>query len=349
MHISNFKWKRCLILGIVIITLTLSLLVVYSLWTPGKDVIDGSHDRKHNGIWLQHGWLGDDEWFERNNRQKLISYFRNVNNTRQLASILKDHHITDLYPHLCPALPDGVIPAVDEKQTKLFLKEFVDFRVMPWVGGVSGVQAFPANPDWRKTFTQSICQLLQQFPQFKGIHINIEPCRSGNADFINLLQQLRTALPEDKILSVAAYPPPTIWHPFPEVHWDEDYYRQVTLYADQVVVMSYDTAIHLEKIYQHVMADWSRKALTWSGGKSVLLGVPAYDDEGVGYHTPKVENISNALLGIHAGLRSFKLLPKNYQGVALYCEWKMDETEWQYLKKHFLNTEQKKQYHTPRK
>ena len=42
-----------------------SLALAYSLWTPGTDIIDGRHDLRNNGIWLQHGWLGDDTWFER--------------------------------------------------------------------------------------------------------------------------------------------------------------------------------------------------------------------------------------------------------------------------------------------
>ena len=32
-------------------------------------VSDGSHDVKTNGIWLQHGWLGDDKWFQRHKKK----------------------------------------------------------------------------------------------------------------------------------------------------------------------------------------------------------------------------------------------------------------------------------------
>ena len=63
---------------------------------------------------------------------------------------------------------------------------------------------------------------------------------------------------------------------------------------------------------------------------------PDLEDADVGYHDPKVENLTNALLGIHRGL-SRQPLPTNYQGIAIYCEWETSEAEWQYIRKHFLN------------
>jgi len=336
MNTSVLRRRLNIILTIVIIGGL--LLSIYQLWTPGKKIQNGSHDLQRNGIWLQHGWLGDDEWFERNKKVKLIFYFRNASNIRQLAEQLNIHHITDVFPHLCPTSPDGYIPPVDENQTELFLREFKGFRVMPWVGGVSGVQAFPAKPEWRENFTRSIQDLLRRYPQFAGIHINIEPCRSGNKEYLAVLQEVRKALPEGKILSVAAYPPPTLWHPFAEVHWDKDYYQQVAQYSDQIAVMMYDTAMRFKKVYQYIMASWTQDVLEWASPSSVLLGVPTYKDEGVGYHVPEVENLSNALLGIHAGLSSYPVLPRNYQGIALYCEWEMDETEWQFWEKYFLQS-----------
>ena len=40
-------------------------------------------------------------------------------------------------------------------------------------------------------------------------------------------------------------------------------------------------------------------------------------------------------MGIHAGLSKFKSLPVNYTGVAIYCEWEMDDQEWKYLREEF--------------
>jgi len=180
-----------------------------------------------------------------------------------------------------------------------------------------------------------VLDLLQGHPRLAGVQVNIEPMPSGNPDFLTLLDELRQAMPTGKILSVAAYPPPTRWHPFPEGHWEESYFRQVAKRADQLAPMMYDTAIPLQKIYQHLMSTWTVDILNWSGDTQVLLGVPAYDDEGVLYHSPRVENLRNALLGIHEGLSRFKSLSGNYAGIAIYSEWEMDEQEWHYFKRNF--------------
>jgi hypothetical protein len=91
--------------------------------------------------------------------------------------------------------------------------------------------------------------------------------------------------------------------------------------------MMYDAGQSIPKTYQKLMADWTVEVLTWSEGKQVLLGVPTYGDAGVGYHDPKVENLTNALLGIHRGL-SRTAAPANYQGVAIYCDWETLDAEW---------------------
>lgn len=71
----------------------------------------------------------------------------------------------------------------------------------------------------------------------------------------------------------------------------------------------------------------------------MLLGVPTYADPGVAYHDPRVENLGNALSGIHAGLDSLEKLPAGYSGIAIYCEWETDEAEWRLLKSEFEKQE----------
>ena len=174
-----------------------------------------------------------------------------------------------------------------------------------------------------------------EHPRFAGVHLNVEPLTSGDQAFLKFLDQLRTAIPSGKILSIAAYPPPTRWHPFPEVHWEESYFREVARRTDQLAVMMYDTSLRVPKLYQRLMSDWTVEVLEWSEGKPVLLGVPTYDDAGTEYHRPDVENLENALLGIHQGL-SAKSLPTNYQVIVIYCEWETDATEWNAVRERFL-------------
>lgn len=312
----------------------------YRLWSPGEDVTDGRHDLHRNGIWLQHGWLGDDSWFDRYRKDR--SRFRSREKVAALAGLLRSHGVQYVFPHLCPCSADGAIAPVDPAQTELFLDGFSGISVLPWVGGVLDKQAFPESATWRRNFVSSIVELLEAHPRLAGIHLNIEPMTTGSVEFIDLLDEIRAALPERKILSVAAFPPPSLLHPFPDVHWEEDYYRQVAQRADQFAVMMYDTGLWSTKLYQALIASWTEKVLEWADSAEVILGIPVYDDAGVGYHRPDVENIQQALLGIHSGLARFDELPKSYAGIAIYCEWEMEQEEWQYLRYHFGRKESDK-------
>ena len=309
------------------------LALAYIVWSPGTRIQDGRHDLNDNAIWLQHGWLGDDAWFERYDKD--TSRFRDELKVKALAQTMKNHGIMTVFPHLCPCAPSGRIAEVDHTQTERFLDHFEDFKVIPWIGGVYGQQAVPERPQWRNAFVQSAVALLERHPRLAGVQINIEPMPSGNDSFLYLLEELKAAMPDGKILSVAAYPPPTRWHPFPDVHWEEAYYREVAKRSDQMAPMMYDTSLKKQKLYHQLMASWTEDVLEWAEGTPTLLGLPAYEDAGVGYHDPKVENLQNALRGIHAGLLRYDTLPTHYQGTAIYCEWEMTDEKWRVYKSEF--------------
>jgi hypothetical protein len=272
------------------VTLTIGLAFAgYLLWRPGLDVRDGRDDRGRNAVWLAHGWLGADEWFLKNNKTNEFAKYRASSQVKALAQKLRQNHITDVFPHLCPAESTGKLPAVDDKQVELFLDAFQGFRVLPWIGGPNGSSIRMNDARWRTNLVSQVQTLLSRHPRFAGVHLNVEPLPTGDQDFLVFLDQLRAALPPGKLLSVAAYPPPTRWHPFPDVHWDQAYFRELARRCDQLAVMMYDAGQRIPKTYQRLMADWTAEVIEWSAGKPVLLGVPTYDDAGVGYHDPKVE------------------------------------------------------------
>lgn len=307
--------------------------LAYLCWSPGRTIRDGRHDLRSNGIWLQHGWLGDDSWFQRNGRDKDL--YRSDVKMQELASLLADHGMKYVFPHACPCRPSGAISPVDDVQAERFLDHFEGFEVIPWIGGVLDTHCSPESPQWRSNFVHSAAALLLAHPRLAGVQVNIEPLPSGSSDFLLLLEELRAALPPGRIISVAAYPPPTRWHPFPDVHWEEGYFRQVAGRSDLIVPMMYDTAVRLPKLYCHIMASWTADVIEWAGETGVLLGIPAYDDADSGYHFPSAENLEHAISGIHAGLSSFPEIPQNYAGTAIYCEWEMDVNEWVLFRKEF--------------
>ena len=299
----------------------------YWVWQPGNE--EPLPEYRNNAIWLGHGWLGADSWFIRNNRNK--EDFRSVEKISALFKKLSDNKISTIYPHLCPAQMNGKIAPYDSGQVERFLDiaEQYNIKVIPWIGGVYEESARPADEKWRKNFVASVDELLKKHPRLAGIQINIEPWPSDNVGFLMLLDAIRPVT-DGKILSVAAYPPPTKWHQFPNVHWPLVYIKRLTNHCDQLAVMMYDTAIPLEKFYIKLMTDWTKQLTTATRSSTceLLLGIPAYDDAGVGYHHPGVENINSALQGISASPRKNAI-----NGIAIYCEWEMNENKWSVWRK----------------
>lgn len=335
MNRKNFKY--ILLLVIVVCFAGLS----HSIWFAEKSVANRqvNFNRGTNGLWMEHGWLGADSWFRENNKPAgYAAHYRQVEILSQLAAHFNKHDISDLFPHLAPTNIAGSIPAVNHEQTQRFLKAMNGFRVMPWVGGVLGKQVFLNNTQWRDNFTASIKKLLVTYPKFSGIHINIEPNPSGNQAFLELLEEIRAVMPAGKVLSIAAFPPPFFLQPYPELHWEKIYYEKVASRADQLVVMSYDTALPWAWAYRWLMAVWTKETIEWSDKTPVLIGIPAYNDKWASYHDPDVENMPNALAGINSGLSGMPNIPSQYQGVAIYSGWEMTPKKWSYFKYRLSNT-----------
>ena len=310
-------------LAILFGTLTLAYLV----WQPGSDT--PLPELRNHAIWLGHGWLGDDRWFAQNRRDKAA--FRDPEKISALFRKLSEHKIATVYPHLCPTRYDGRIAPYDDLQIERFLDlaESGGIKVIPWIGGVRNESARPADADWRRNFVASVDELLKKHPRLAGVQVNIEPMPSRDIDFLYVLDELRPAL-RGRILSVAAYPPPTRWHRFPDVHWEVHYINRIARHCDQLAVMMYDTAIPLEKFYVSLMTHWTQMTTgaLHGTGCELILGIPAYEDADVGYHRPRVENISSALRGIAASGRCEKI-----GGIAIYSEWEMNDAKWRQWRK----------------
>ncbi len=173
-------WRTVLAGALVVLAVGLAM----GLWQPGLEVRDGRHDLGRNGIWLAHGWMGADEWFIQNGKTNQFGRYRDADSLRHLAERMRRHHITDLFPHLCPADPAGRLPAWDPVHTERFLDAMVGFRVMPWIGGPRGSSARIHRPDWRTAYVVDVRRLLERHPRLAGVQVSVEPLTSGDADFL---------------------------------------------------------------------------------------------------------------------------------------------------------------------
>lgn len=314
----------------LLVTLASALVALLGLlWLgsePAADERPHPFNQDRNAVWLEHRWL------EREHPLPEIE---------ALLSGLAARGVRYVFPHLIPFDTAGRLPLHSREQMRAFLatarRLAPDMKVLPWVGGLrvgykrarSGTVALP-DLGQRQRIVAECRGLVDE--GFDGIHINVEPVDDGNVDFLSLLRALRTAVGDDRMLSLSAIRPAPFAIPgAPNFAWSLDYYARVGALADQVVVMGYDTGLPASGFYRRYTS-WVAATLTRSLPASrararVLLGIPTYDDA-TAMHRPAVESPRNALLGVITGLRSIGG-GGTFEGVALYAEWTTDAAEWE--------------------
>jgi hypothetical protein len=285
----------------------------------------GEFDRRDNAIWLRRHWMHEGPTHAE---------------IAQLVASLRARGIRRVYPFLGPMDRDGwpgwrssagLVRYVPER-AGAFLRELhriaPEIRVLPWTGGILNTDVRLQDEAQRRAFAEHARRLIELGAD--GIHLNIEPLPSWTPGYVELLRTVRMAI-GDRTLSIAAYPPPTELHPFPDVHWELSFLRQVCLNADELAIMAYDTAVRSPSSFQNLVSRWIRELAATlpepaDKGCEWLMGVPTYDDD-TEYHRPDVETIENSLNGIVSGLRSLKR-PENFRGVAIYASFTTDARKW---------------------
>jgi hypothetical protein len=296
-----------------------------------------SFDRGDNGVWLRRHWI--------HGGAKL--------DVAELVSVLDGLGIRRIYPFLGPMDKDGKPGWRDEGQVHHYqpdqarrffgkmkrLGPHID--VTPWTGGVLDRDVRPTDQKQRDAYAGHMANITDLGAD--GVHINVEPLPSQEPGYLELLRTVKEAIGADKTLSIAAYPPTTPLHPFPQVHWTLDFTKDVCMVADELVVMGYDTALTDPTAYEGLMATWTEDLLETlpapkDGGCEIVMGVPAYEDDKA-YHRPNVENIEHGIRGVNQGLERLDEVPHHFRGIAVYSSWTTDADEWDTYQKLWRGTE----------
>jgi hypothetical protein len=308
----------------LVLLLAGSIVLAWLAWSPAGDFGVHPFNQDRNAVWLEHRWLEKEH--SRAEMQALLAS-------------LAARGVAYVYPHLIPFNGAGRLPVHNREQMRQFLavarETAPGLKVLPWVGGLRvGYKRQRAGTvdlgdlGQRQRMVAECRGLMDE--GFDGIHVNVEPVDDGNVEFLALLRVLRTAIGEDRVLSVSAIRPGPVRLPFaPNFLWTRDYYARVGDVADQVVVMAYDTALPTPSLYRRYLAYVARTVtarLLGSGRTRVLVGIPTYDQSGL-MHRGDVETPENALVGLVAGLRGLGA-GGTFEGVALYAEWTTDDAEW---------------------
>lgn len=331
-HIFN---KKLLLIFTAIVILSIFAYFFYCNSNYNKFATIPIYSQKKNALWARHQWVGEKHSSE---------------DYKNLAQLLKVNNVTDVFFHVGPLNVDGKIEPEKYPFAKDLIanlkREYPEVHIQAWIGQVErkGGGILDLNKiEVRKNIVETASNFLDL--GFDGIHYNIEPVYSHDANFIDLLTETKkTTSSQNKILSVASDELEPFWGAEKIARifskqagfWNEEYYRQVDSHIDQIAVMMYDTALPINWMYSKIVS-WETKHLIDIVDPKITLfmGVPTYDDKRWSFHS-EVENIDSGLKGIKNGLTDFSSDKIKNFGVAIYAEWTTDKKEWNNYKRNWL-------------
>ncbi|WP_307852240.1 glycoside hydrolase family 18 protein [Streptomyces sp. b94] len=317
------------------ITLGVLLVLLVPLLTAGAalrvnymgDPADGTYTRNRDAMWLGHAWVDG-----RKDDADLAAFARRIENTG----------IRDLYVHTGPLEHDGTLPKARYPKARRLIdavrRELPGVRVQAFLGdvlvteGTGGMRLAEAGT--RAAVVDSARQVLDA--GYDGVHLDLEPLRSGDRNYLSLLDDLRAVTrAQDAQLSVAAHQ----IDPLPALHsvfgvftenpkwWSQEFFGQVARRVDQIAVMTYDTAQPLEGTYGGYVAQQTSLALEATPPTThLLMGLPFYYESNFD-HWGHAETVEAAVRGVRLGLSRTDADRKLF-GVAPYIDFAATETNW---------------------
>lgn len=315
----------------------LTVLIILSLVALGRACIfrpstnfSGEHfNQGTNAIWLDVDWV-----MEPHRSDEVAS----------LADELARREVRNVFVFVSYLKSDG-----DFNPTYSYAADFVraikaaqpHLNVQAWIGlplTESGLFPPPGHVDLRDQVTR---QRIVEFSAvmvgrvgFDGIHLDPEPIRSGNADVLALLEEIRDAIGPQSTRSMAGrrIRPFRLGLELPftdTLAWHASYYREVAKRVDQVAVMTYDSYLPFPELYRQWVRFQVIEASQALDGLAVdlLVGVPT-SEERTASHWPSAENLLSGLLGVTDGLNDLATRPSVVTGVAVYPHWETDADEW---------------------
>ncbi|MFF6789765.1 hypothetical protein ACFY9C_11860 [Streptomyces filamentosus] len=317
-------WALGLVLLLVVPPLfgALALRVSYA-----GDLRDDARTRGRDAYWIGHAW---------------VDGRKEDADLKALAERLRGTGVKDLYVHAGPLEHDGTLPAARHPRARWLVdgvrRELPGVRVQAWLGdvlandGPTGLRLSDAAS--RAAVTASARQVLDA--GFAGVHFDLEPLQSGDADYLALLDDLgRLTRSRVALLSVAAHQ----IDPLPGAHsvlrlvsdqgkwWSQEYFGEVARRVDQIAVMSYDTWMPLESSYGGYVAQQTALALEVTPeGTDLLMGLPFFHEDDLGHHE-SAETVAAGVRGVRLGLGRTDPDRERF-GVALYVDFAEEPGDW---------------------
>ncbi|MFD8639020.1 hypothetical protein ACFV14_01795 [Streptomyces zaomyceticus] len=323
-------WRRgrWWVLGLVLLLVVPPLFGALALRVSyAGDVREDARTRSKDAIWLGHAWVDG-----RKKDADLAAF----------AARIKGTGIRDLYVHAGPLEHDGTLPAARYPRAKWLVdavhRTMPGIRVQAWLGDVLVTEGSDGLRLDRAASRAAVVTSARQILNvgFDGVHFDLEPLLSDDADYLSLLDDLRELTRVRRAqLSVAAHQ----IDPLPGAHsvngalsgrekwWSQEFFGQVARRVDQIAVMSYDTWMPLESLYGGYVAQQTSLALEVTPESTdLLMGLPFFHEDDLGHHE-NAETVEAAVRGVRLGLGRTDPGRERF-GVALYVDFAAEEGDW---------------------
>jgi len=306
--------------------LALGLVIILVLWffsigfhsnQPGS-----YFDKGQNAVWLESTWVKEKKSLEE---------------IESLVKTLNENKIGTVFVHSGPFNKDGSLDNENYLALTSFLEKIRSFdeniKYQAWLGQIRGKIDLEDEEVRHEIAKQAMT--LTEIVGFDGIHFDIEPVWDEDLSFVETLRETREKISANKEISVALaefIPRSVLWtlgkfREFPN-HNSEVIYRNVAEYADQIVVMVYDTDIDSPRLYRWLIAEqtvWLSRVM--DEDTNLLVGIPAYEEVKEGFN-PIAENVETSLTGVLRGLNNIRTKDKKVDGIAIYRFNEMSDDEW---------------------
>jgi hypothetical protein len=179
------------------------------------------------------------------------------------------------------------------------------------------------NSEFKENFIAVYDYLISM--GFDGIYVDIEPIRKGQEEeYLDFLNDLSSACPEDKILGVYAG---VVDSESGNVRnnewvWSTNLYRKVSSRVDLICVPGYDTGLRNLKDYNSYITKQLELLSSTQSDALLMLAIPT--------HRRKPETIENALALYNSVIKKY---PQNlFIGTCIFAEWTTNTHEWDVFK-----------------
>ncbi|GAO10085.1 hypothetical protein TPA0598_06_02500 [Streptomyces lydicamycinicus] len=323
------KWAAWTVAVLIVLPVTLAGTALRAQYAG--EAAPEARTRGRDALWLGHAW---------------VDGRRDASDVAALRRRIQGTGIRDLYVHAGPLERDGTLPPARDAYPRAgrlisaIHRALPSVRVHAWLGDRlvyepgerGGLRLSDASA--RAAIVASARQVLAA--GFAGVHLDLEPLRSGNADYLRLLDRLGPVVRgRGAVLSVAVHQ----IDPLPGLHsvsgaltghrkWiSQRFFGQVARRVDQIALMSYDTGLPAESLYGGYVAQQTRLALAATGPHTeLLMGLPFFHTESIGHHA-SAETVRAAVRGIRLGLTREDPGRRRF-GMALYVDFAATDEDW---------------------